>query len=130
MNAMTFHPRAAELDRARVTMALIEAAEAGDADACTMALRGLSRLPAAHRATLAALSLASLDEADAALVADATFRAAGMPLGALVVPLAAARHWAGNASRTELKAVLTACYDALHPDDRAAFLRHVQGGAS
>lgn len=128
MNAM-IHPCAADVT-ARATIALIEAAESGDSDACTMALRGLWRLPAAHRATIAAVSLGALDAADAALVADATFRAAGMPLGDLVAPMAAARHWAGNASRTELKAVLTASYEALTPDDRSAFLRHVQGGAS
>jgi len=128
MNAM-IHPSRADVT-ARAIVQMIEAAESGDADACTMALRGLWRLPAAQRATLAAVALGALDASDAALVADATFRAAGMPLGDVVMPLAAARHWAGNATLSELKAVVTASYEALSPDDRAAFLRHVQGGGA
>lgn len=104
---------------------LIEATESGDADACTMALRVLKRLPALQLATIATLALASLDDGDAALVADATFAAAGMPLNDLVVPMAAARHWANNASRSELKAVLLACFETLGSEDQASFLDHV-----
>jgi hypothetical protein len=114
----------------RAIVQLIEATETGDADACTMALRGLSRLPAPQRVTLAALSLASLHDDDAALVLDGVCTEAGMPMSDLAMPLEAARHWAKGATRNELKATVLASFEALTPDDQAAFLRHVQGGAT
>ena len=107
----------------RAIVQMIEAVESGDADACTMALRGLERLPAAHLATLAALSLASLDDDDAAHVVDATLRTAGFPLSDRVAPMQAARFWSERASRAERKAYAAACFEALTPDDQAAFLR-------
>jgi hypothetical protein len=107
----------------RAIVQMIEAAESGDADACTMALRGLERLPATYRATIAALSLGSLDDDDAAHVVDATLRTAGFPLSDRVAPMQAARFWSERASRAERKAYAAACFEALHPDDQAAFLR-------
>lgn len=114
----------------RVLVPLFEAVKSGDADACTMALRALDRLPVRYRVTLGALSLMSLHDDDAALVVKATLRTAGLPLSDLVAPMQAARHWTGWASRRELKAYAAACFEALGPEDRAAFLRRYSRGVT
>lgn len=116
------------VNTSRAIVQLIEAAESGDADACTMALRGLRRLPLTHRATLAALTLGSLDDDTAEHVMTVTLRHAGMPQPDAFNPMAGARHWACWASLAERKCYAVATFEALDDTDRAAFLRRYAGG--
>ena len=114
----------------RAIVALLEAAEAGDAAACTMALRGLQRLPGLQIATIAALALGALDDDDAELVLASVIRRAGWPLHDELTPMHSARLWARDAGRGEKKAYALAAFEAMHPEDQVAFLAHVGGRAA
>ncbi|MBT9385636.1 hypothetical protein KM176_17325 [Pseudooceanicola sp. CBS1P-1] len=52
---------------------------------------------------------------------------AGMPLSPLGAIMGDARWWASIAARPELKAYALAAFEAMSPQDRAAFLSHIQG---
>ena len=55
---------------------------------------------------------------------------AGMPLPPFGLVMEDARWWASIAARRELKAYALATFEAMSPQDRAAFLSHIQGRAA
>lgn len=90
-----------------------------------------ARLTPAERAANAWAALRSLAYRHARDVSAAVLdRGPNFPPPIFDAPMAVARHWVKGASRDERKAYLVACYDELTPEDQAAFLAHVQRGAS
>jgi len=111
----------------RAIVALLEAAEAGDADACTVAIRALRKLPGLQVATIAACAFFALDDDAAEDVIRGVLRRAGWPLPDALAPMYGARLWARDASRSERKAFALAAFEALGTDDQQAFLRFTGG---
>ncbi|OLS47229.1 hypothetical protein BV379_02340 [Rhodovulum sulfidophilum] len=85
----------------------------------------VARLTDRERAALAWAALRSLDEDQAADMAETVIGGAGAPLTTLLSEMSDARWWARIASRRELKSYALASFEAMSPRDRAAFLRHV-----
>jgi len=112
---------------ARASVALVEAAKAGRADACEAAIRTLRRLPGLQVATIAACAFFALDDDDAEDVIRGVLRRAGWPLPDALAPMHGARLWARDASRSERKAFALAAFEALGTDDQQAFLRFTGG---
>lgn len=78
-----------------------------------------------ERAALAFAALNSLEPEHAEIAAASAIGEADMPLPAFLGGMADARQWAELASRSERKAYALAAFEAMTPQDRAAFARHI-----
>lgn len=79
-----------------------------------------------ERYALAEATLRALPINDAVAVSLEVIGAAGRPMPAALGGMSTARNWAWAATRAELKAYALASFEAMPPDDQAAFLSHVQ----
>lgn len=84
-----------------------------------------ARLDATERGALAFAALNSLELEHAELTAATVLGRAGNPLPAFLGGMDEARHWASYASRSELRAIALAAYEAMSAKDQAAFFRHI-----
>ncbi len=85
----------------------------------------LRHLSLAERGGLACAFLGSIPEDCVMQVAATVLDCAGDPLPPFLGGMEDARHWASCATENELKAYALACYEAMPPRDKAAFLRHI-----
>lgn len=79
-----------------------------------------------ERGALAASVLRSMPYKDAMKTAEIALGASGGPLPAFLGGMDDARFWASCASRTELKAYALASFQAMSPQDQAAFFNHIR----
>ncbi|MBL3553865.1 hypothetical protein [Rhodovulum sulfidophilum] len=84
-----------------------------------------SLLTARERASLAYAALRSLEPEQAEMTAATVLRAAGAPMPPFLRGMEEARFWASLANRAELKAFALASFEAMAPQDQAAFFRHI-----
>lgn len=84
-----------------------------------------ARLTVCERAGMAVAALRSLPDDYALDTAAAAFGSMGSPLPPFLGGMDDARWWASYANRQELKAYALACFEALDPQDQAAFFRHI-----
>lgn len=85
-----------------------------------------ARLTRKERGSLAYAALWSMEAAEAELVARVALRGVGMPGVPLLGVMDEAAFWADRATVQERKAYALACYTRLSPQDRVAFLSHLQ----
>ncbi|NUB42872.1 hypothetical protein GEU84_000610 [Fertoebacter nigrum] len=85
----------------------------------------------ADAATALCHAIAECDPRDAREIMDAALAdlAMGSPLPVFLSAMDDARWWASFATPPELKAYALACFEAMRPKVRVAFLAHVQRGA-
>jgi len=83
----------------------------------------------AEAATALCHAIAECDPQDACEIMAAALEDLGSPLPVLLSAMDDARWWASFATPNELKAYALACFEAMCPKVRAAFLGHVQRGA-
>ena len=84
-----------------------------------------AKLSEQERAALAYQALTSLDPENADAVAQAALQPIGTPLPPFLGGMADARMWANSATKTELKALALAAYDAMPFVDQCAFRKHI-----
>lgn len=86
----------------------------------------------AAAATALCHAIAECDPADAVILLEAALvdLSAGYPLPVLTNAMQDARMWAAAASEAERKAWVAACYDAMLPKSRRAFLAYATGRAA
>lgn len=75
-----------------------------------------------QRAAIAYASISRLDSDDAAEVFATAHPHADCPLPTLIAVMSDARWWASLASKNELKAYAVAIFEAMHIEDRIAFI--------
>ena len=82
----------------------------------------------AEAATALAWAIANCDREDAVVLLTAALAdlSSGAPLPLFTAAMDEARWWASFAAPHELKAYMLACFEAMNPEVRAAFLRYVQ----
>ena len=85
----------------------------------------------AEAATALCSAIADCDREDAVIILTAALAdlSIGSPLPLFMAAMDDARWWASFAAPHELKAYLLACFDAVRPEVRRAFLDYVQQGA-
>ncbi|MBL4917750.1 hypothetical protein [Szabonella alba] len=83
------------------------------------------RMTEAERAMLAFFMLNTLSRDLAEGIARFALNAAGDPLPPFLGGMEDARSWAGWATRDELKAYALASFEAMTPQDQAAFFQHI-----
>jgi hypothetical protein len=79
------------------------------------------------RVKLAYFSLKSLEPEIAPQVAEYFLQRAGMPVAPLFNHMDEAAFWSDIAAPEELEAYCLACFSAMRPDRRAAFLNYIHG---
>ena len=84
-----------------------------------------ARLSEAERASLAFAALCGLHPTQRQDTATAAIRSAGSPLPSFLGGMEDARFWASFATPQELKAYALASFEAMSPQDQAAFFRHI-----
>lgn len=84
-----------------------------------------ARLTVCERAGMAVAALRSLPNDYALDTAAAALGSKGSPLPPFLGGMEDARWWASYATQQELKAYALACFEALPPQDQAAFFRHI-----
>ncbi len=84
-----------------------------------------TRMTLEERGSLAFAALHSMSSASAEMTAAAALAAAGAPLPAFLGDMTDARDWASLATRDELRAYCLAAFEAMDPQDQAAFFQHI-----
>ena len=84
-----------------------------------------ARLTVCERAGLAVAALRSLPDDCALDTAATAIGSMGDPLPPFLGGMEDARWWASYSTRQELKAYALACFEAMAPQDQAAFVRHI-----
>lgn len=84
-----------------------------------------ARLTVCERAGMAVAALRSLPDEYALETAAAALGSQCGPLPPFLGGMEDARFWASYATRQELKAYGLACFEAMAPQDQAAFFRHI-----
>ncbi|WP_238367635.1 hypothetical protein [Mesobacterium pallidum] len=89
------------------------------------ALATSARLTVPERVALSFAALSSLPDETAKATAAAVLEGAGEPLPPFLGGMEDARTWAAWATPEERKAYALAAFEAMPPQDQAAFFRHI-----